>query len=98
MASYSDPEKIKATPSGVATHRLETTALGCTKICVRCTTTIGFTRVHHKQGGSRVGGWGNRPPKTYESNFIYHAFSQCRNQQSRYKAILSSIVLLQQCC
>jgi len=27
MASYSDPEKIKATPSGVATHRLETTGL-----------------------------------------------------------------------
>jgi len=27
MASYSDPEKIKATPSGVATHRLETTVL-----------------------------------------------------------------------
>jgi len=27
MASYSDPEKIKATPSGVATHRLETTGI-----------------------------------------------------------------------
>jgi len=41
MVSYSDPEKIKATPSGVATHRLETTGLGgptvtsCGWHCVR---------------------------------------------------------------
>jgi len=37
-------------------------------------------------------------PKTYESNFIHHDFVQFGKQHSRYKAILSSIVLSQQCC
>jgi len=38
------------------------------------------------------------PLKTYESNFIHHNFVQFGKQHSWYVAILSSIVLLQQCC
>jgi len=38
------------------------------------------------------------PPKTYESIFIHHNFIRFGKQHSRYKAILSVIVLLQQCC
>ena len=41
---------------------------------------------------------GDRPPKTYESNFIRHDFLQFGKQQSRYKASLWSILLSQQCC
>jgi len=37
-------------------------------------------------------------PKTYESNFIHNEFVQFGKQYSRYKAILSSIVLSQVCC
>ena len=50
--------------------------------------------------GADPGGsdWGDRPPKTYESNFIHHNFVQFEKQHSRYKAILSSNVLSQQCC
>jgi len=44
------------------------------------------------------GDWGDRPPKTYECNFIHHNFAQCGKEQSPYKAFLSSTVLLQQCC
>ena len=51
-----------------------------------------------KQGGSRGGDWGDRPPKTYESNFFHHNFVQFGKQHSRYKVILSSIVLSQMCC
>jgi len=52
------------------------------------------------RGGSRGGGggdWGDRPPKTYESNFI-HDFVQFGKQHARYNAILPSVVLSQQCC
>jgi len=35
-------------------------------------------------------------PKTY--NFFHHDFLQLGKQDSRYKAIFPSIVLLQQCC
>jgi len=28
------------------------------------------------RGGSRGGDWGDRPPKTYESNFFHHDFVQ----------------------
>jgi len=38
------------------------------------------------------------PPKTYESNFFLHDFVQFGKQHMRYKAILSSNVLPQQCC
>jgi len=38
------------------------------------------------------------PPKTHESNFIYHDFVQFGKQLSRYRVILSSIVLPQQYC
>jgi len=37
-------------------------------------------------------------PETYESNFIHHDFVQFGKQHSRYKVILPSIVLSQQCC
>jgi len=37
-------------------------------------------------------------PKTYENNFIHHDFAQFGKQHSWLKAILSSIVLSQQCC
>jgi len=40
-----------------------------------------------------VGDWGDRAPKTYESNFIHHDLVPCGKQHSRYKVILSSIVL-----
>jgi len=36
--------------------------------------------------------------KTYASNFIHHDFIQFGKQDSRYKAILLSILLPQQCC
>jgi len=39
---------------------------------------------------------GDRPLKTYESNFIHHDFVQFGRQHSRFKAILPSIVLPQQ--
>jgi len=42
--------------------------------------------------------WGNRPPKTYESNFNPHVFIQFRKQHSQYKAIWSSIVSSQRYC
>ena len=48
--------------------------------------------------GSRGGGWGDRPPKTWESNFIHHDFLQLVKKHSRYKAILSSIALSQEGC
>ena len=37
------------------------------------------------------------PPKTYENNFIHHEFLQFQKQYSPM-AILSSIILSQQCC
>ena len=47
----------------------------------------------------RIQKGGDRPPETYESNFIHHKFVLIRRtQHSRYKATLSSIVLSQQCC
>jgi len=49
------------------------------------------------KAGADPGG-GDRLPKTYESNFIHHDFVQFRKKHSRYKAILPSIVLSQQCC
>jgi len=51
---------------------------------------------HEKSGADPEGG--DRPPKTYKSNFFYHDFLQFGKQHSRYKAILSSIVLSQQGC
>ena len=50
------------------------------------------------RGGSR--GWLERshPLKTYESNFVHHAFVQFGKQHSHFKAILPSTVLSQQCC
>jgi len=42
--------------------------------------------------------WGDRTSKTYESNFFLHHFVQFGKQHVRYKAILSSNVLPQQCC
>ena len=45
-----------------------------------------------------VGNWGDRPPKTYKSNFFPHDFVQFGKQHSRYRAILPSIVLSEQCC
>jgi len=50
------------------------------------------------RGGSRGENWGDRSPKTYESNFIHHDFAQFGKQYERYKAILSPIALSQQCC
>ena len=44
------------------------------------------------------GDWGDRPPKTYIRNFSLHDFVQFGKQHSRYKVILTSIVLSQQCC
>jgi len=41
---------------------------------------------------------GSIPPETYESNFIRHDFLQFGKQHPRYKDILYSIVLSQQCC
>ena len=42
---------------------------------------------------------GERPSlNLYKSNFIHHDFLQFGKQCSRYKAILSSIILSQQCC
>ena len=40
----------------------------------------------------------DRPHKTYESNFIHHDSVEFGKQHSRYKAILSSTDLSQQCC
>jgi len=38
------------------------------------------------------------PPKTYISNFVHHDILQFGKQHSRYKTILPSTVLSQQCC
>jgi len=45
-----------------------------------------------------MGEWRDCPPKNYESNFFHHDFVQFGKHHSRYKAILQSIVLSQQCC
>jgi len=37
------------------------------------------------------------PSKTYESDIVHHDFVKFGKQQSRYKVILSSIVLSQRC-
>jgi len=42
--------------------------------------------VEHQSGTDPRGS--DRPPKTYESNFIHHDFEQFGKQHSRYKAIL----------
>jgi len=47
------------------------------------------------QGG---GDWGDAPLKTFESNFIHHDILQFEEQHLRYKTILPSIVLSQNCC
>jgi len=47
---------------------------------------------------SGEGDWGDRPTKTYESNVFHDDFKQFVKQPSRFKAILPSIVLSQQCC
>jgi len=44
------------------------------------------------------GDWGDRSPNAYEINIIHHNSVQFGKQRSRCKAILSSIVLSQQCC
>jgi len=46
-----------------------------------------------KQGLIQGGDWDERPPKTIESAYSLHDFVQFGTQHSRYKAILSSIVL-----
>jgi len=49
----------------------------------------------HLQGRIQGGdGWGDRPPKTYESNFVHHDFVQFGKQHSRYKVILPPIVFV----
>jgi len=50
------------------------------------------------RGGSRGRLVRSSPHKTYQSNFFHHDFEQFRKQHSRFKAILSSTVLLQQWC
>ena len=45
----------------------------------------------------RAQGGGDRPLKAYESDFFHHYFVQFEKKHSRYTAILSSIVLTQQC-
>jgi len=48
--------------------------------------------------GLQWGRGGSRPRKTCESNFIHHDFVHFGKQHSRWKSILSSIVLPHQCC
>jgi len=43
-------------------------------------------------------GGATAPRKTYDINFIHNNFVQFRKQHSRYNAVLSSVVLLLQCC
>ena len=54
--------------------------------------------VSFKSGVDPGGRLGRSPPKTYESNCFHHNFVQFGKQHSRFKAILSSIVLPQHCC
>jgi len=49
------------------------------------------------RGQIQGGYWGDLPPKTYENNFFLHDFVQFGKQHSRFEAILSFIVLLEQC-
>jgi len=71
--------------------------------CAGCCVRYEFSIVYYipifttARGKSRGGDWGNRPPKTYESNIIHHDFLQFRKQHSRYNVSLLSIVLSQQC-
>ena len=62
--------------------------------CSFCNTTC----FHPGADPGKGGDWGDRPPKTNESNFIHHDFAQFGKQYSRYKGILPSTVLSQQCC
>jgi len=55
-------------------------------------------RCNGPRGGSRRAIGAIAPPKTKESNFIHHDFLLFGKQHSRYKAILSSIVLSQHFC
>ena len=50
------------------------------------------------QGRIQVVRFWRLAPKTYVGNFIHHCFVQFRKQHARLKAILSSIILSQQCC
>jgi len=43
------------------------------------------------------GGEDALPPETYESNLFHHDFEQFGKQHSRYRDILPSIILSQQC-
>jgi len=43
--------------------------------------------------GANARGGGDRPFKTYESNFIHHDFVQFGRQHSQYKANLASSVI-----
>jgi len=52
----------------------------------------------HDQGSGADPGVAIAPPKTFESNFIYHNSVQFEKQHSRYKATLSSIAFSQGCC
>jgi len=57
----------------------------CCHVCLR--------RVWSRGGGDRP----NLSPKSYESNFFPHYFEEFGKQHPRYGAILSSIILSQQC-
>jgi len=37
---------------------------------------IAFQAILHKQGRIQGSNWGDRPPKTYKSNFFHHDFVQ----------------------
>jgi len=50
------------------------------------------------QGRIQEGDWAIVPAKTCEISFIHHDFVLFGKQHSRYKAILSSIVLSQEWC
>jgi len=60
-----------------------------------CSSLVCIRESPQSRGGSRGA---IAAHKIYESNFIHHDFLQLGKQHSRHKAILSFVVLSQQCC
>jgi len=61
-----------------------------------CATHIGYRQAQIDAGADPGGAIA--PPKIYERIVFHHDFVQFGKQHSRYKAVLPSVVLSQQCC
>jgi len=60
--------------------------------------TTNIQKTLQPRGGSTGGDWGDRPPKTYQSDLVHQDFVQLGKQHSWQRVISLSIVLSQQFC